>query len=108
MQAYPGALFMIEHASELELDLDCVSSVHGGDDAWSAEETFQFSMQGFHTTPIPEDDAFYQKYSQVIDIRNANKKAALKIADYFKGKGQKVKHRNEATSIQEKSEKATY
>lgn len=43
MQQCLGALYIIQNADELEINLESVSSEYGGKDVWDAQQTFEFS-----------------------------------------------------------------
>lgn len=86
MQFYQGALFMIKNADELEIDLTCISSEFGGNNAWDAQQTFELSQLGFNKTKIAENDEFYKEYPWLIKSKNSNIDAALEISDILQNK----------------------
>lgn len=84
MQYYQGALFMIQHADELGIDLESVSSEYDGSQVWNAKQTFEQSQLGFEETKIDPDDKFYSKYPWLIESNNRNVDAHQKLYAYYK------------------------
>ena len=86
MQLYQGALFMLQNADELGIDLESVSSDCDRKNIWNASQTFEFSQLGFETTKTAETDEFYKDYPLLIQAKNGNIDAAAEISRIFKGK----------------------
>lgn len=86
MQLYQGALFIIQNADELGIDLESVSSNYDGKNVWTAQQTFELSQLGFKTTKISDVDEFYKDYPLIMQDINRNIDAALEISRIFKGK----------------------
>lgn len=80
MKFYQGALFMIENAEELEIDLDAVSSEYGGKNIWNAQQTFELSQLGFEMTKLADDDEFYKDYPEIRKANNNNIDDAIEIS----------------------------
>lgn len=89
MQYYQGALFIIQHAEELGIDLSAVSFDSNGKDVWDAQQVFELSQLGFNTSKIASDDDFYKDYPEVIQSMNANIDAATVISIIFQDKSKK-------------------
>lgn len=90
MQLYQGALFMIENADDLEIDLESVSSEYGGKNVWDAQQTFELSQLGFEKTKIADNDEFYKNYPWLIQFKNSNIDAALEISSILQDKIKKI------------------
>lgn len=86
MRFYQGALFMIENAEELEIDLDSVSSEYGGKDVWDVKQTFELSQLGFDMTKIADNDEFYKAFPETIKVNNSNVDAAIEISKLLQDK----------------------
>lgn len=85
MQEYKGALYMIQNADELGINLESVSSVYG-ENVWSAQQTFEFSQVGFEMEKTTVDDEFCIDYPRVVQSNNSNIDAALEISKIFQNK----------------------
>lgn len=81
MQFYQGALFIIENADDLEIDLESVSSEYGGRNVFDTRQTFELSQLGFKKIKIADNDIFYKKYPWLIQSINANIDASLEISN---------------------------
>ena len=87
MQHYKGALFIIQNAKDLGIDLHSVSSEYGGREVWNAKQTFEFSKEYFDFEKIDvEKDEFYKRYPEYAKVQNANIDAALEIDSIFQEK----------------------
>lgn len=86
MQLYQGALFMIKNADDLKIDLESVSSEHGGKNIWDAKQTFELSLLSFDTTKIEDNDDFYKNYPWIMQSKNNNIDAALEISSILQNK----------------------
>ena len=80
MQMYISALFILQNAQELNIDLDIVSYTDYKD-VWSAKEAFAFSLKVFDTTKIEESDERYKLYPTVIKFNNDTIEAAKEIKE---------------------------
>ena len=72
MQEYEAAVFMVNYARELQIDLQNVSNRWFGGDIWNANEVFELSQIGFETNKISNNHPFYQKYPWFIQYQNKN------------------------------------
>lgn len=81
MQKYIAALYMIENAEELGIDLEYVSSIFGGKDVWNVSQVFELSKQSFEFTKIDLKDDDYRDYLHIAKQKNANIDAAILIEE---------------------------
>ena len=79
VQEYTAALFIINHAQELHIDLTSISSTKDGKNIFNAKETFNLSQLGFKTTKISKKDQSYQNYPWLIQYINNNIDAAIEL-----------------------------
>lgn len=93
MHFYQGALFMIENAEKLEIDLDSVSSEYGGKDVWDVKQTFELSQLGFDMTTIADNDEFYKAFPETIKVNNSNVDAAIEISKLLQDKMKRSSNR---------------
>lgn len=91
MNIYKGALFIIQNADELGVDMECVSSEFGGKNVADAQQTFEISKIGFETEINKDADIFYRTYLFYRKYLNDNIDAFHKIENIFLEKKKSTK-----------------
>ena len=81
MQKYIAALYMIENAEQLGIDLEYVSSIFGGKDVWDVSMVYELSKQSFEFVKIDLKDDDYRDYLHIVKHKNTNIDAAMKIEE---------------------------
>lgn len=90
MQKYKGALFILEHALDFEINLESVSSEFGGTNVWNAKETFELSQMGYIESKLGID-TLCEEFPELAQMEYNNVLAAIQLQKIFeeKSRGQK-------------------
>lgn len=91
MHMYVGALYLIQNAEQLEIDLDIVSSQYDGADCQNAQQVFELSKSYFDDQKIGEDDEVYREYPNDRQYHNDNVDAFLAVTELLKSKSKTMK-----------------
>ncbi len=83
MQNYPSALLMTRKASDLNIDLERVSSELSGSEIMSAKECFELSLSYFDNEL---DEEFYSRFPVHLEHMKRNIAAAEELKSIYKPK----------------------
>lgn len=91
MHMYVGALYFIQNAEQLEINLESVSNECDGADIWDAQQTLEFSKSYFDDQKISDDDEIYREYPDDRRYHNDQVDAFLEVTNLLKSKPKTMK-----------------